>query len=97
KITSYEQLYDMQGSELSRLMMVLLEEAILKATLRIAWFGDKDVAASGAAAAGLVDVANVKFFDVIDGIWKQIFAGVAATTIEKAALAVTADATIEAG
>lgn len=96
KVTSYQELYDMQGSELGQLLVVLLEEAISKAALRVAWFGDKDVAASGAATAGLIDGTNVKFFDVIDGLWKQIYAGVTATTIAKADLAVTATDSLQA-
>ena len=96
KITTYEDLYNMEGSELAKLLTVLLDEAIAKATLRLAWFGDKTVAAAAAGTAGLVAAGNVKFFDVVDGLWKQIFAGVAATTIAKATLGATATASIQA-
>ena len=95
KIKSYEDLYNMQGSELGKLLLVLLEEAIAKAVLRISWFGDKDIAASGAAASGLITADNVKFFDVIDGLWKQIYTGVTASSIIKADLQITADASLQ--
>lgn len=85
-ITHYEQMYNMDGSDLSKLLMVLLEEAISAAILRVVWFGDTAVAAATSTVAGLTDAANIKLFNVIDGLWKQIYAGVTASTITKANL-----------
>jgi hypothetical protein len=74
-------------------LLVQLSEVAIKDTInRAVWFGDTAVAASGAAAAGLVSAANVKFYDYFDGLWKQIFAGVTATTIKRVTIAQNASA-----
>ena len=92
KITMYAEKFDITGSELEQFLSVMLTEAAMRAVLRIAWLADKNVAASGAAAAGLIDGAtNTKFYNHIDGIWAQIFDGVTAgdishTTVKVAAL-----------
>jgi hypothetical protein len=81
KIERYVQKFDIQGSDLENFLKVLLDEAVMRSIWRIAWYADTSVAASGAAASGLIVAGNVKFFDQIDGLWNQIFAGVTATDI----------------
>lgn len=81
KIQKYTDLYDITGTDLEKFFSVLLTEAAMKSVFRIAWLGDLNVAASGAAADGLKAAANVKFYDQIDGLWEQIFDGVTAGDI----------------
>lgn len=83
KIQNYKQLYDITGSDLEIFYAILVEEAITNLVWRAAWFGDTAVAASGAATEGLASAANVKFYDYFNGLWKQIFAAVTATTVKR--------------
>ena len=86
QINSYAQKFNIEGSDLEKLIIAMVEDAMMKATYRVAWLGDKAVAAAGAATAGLKVAGNAKFYNQIDGLWKQIFAGVTATTIKKVAI-----------
>lgn len=94
KITSYAQKFNIEGSDLDKLIIAMVEDSMMKAVYRYAWFGDTAVAAAGAATAGLKSAANVKFYDAVDGLWKQIFAGVTATTIKKVAITENAQLTL---
>jgi len=84
KITSYAQKFDIEGSDQMRFIAALIEDSASKAIARIVWFGDKSVAAAGASTAGLKAAGDVKFYSLIDGLWKQIFTGVIANKIAKA-------------
>ena len=83
KITAYAQKFNMEGSDLAKLMVVKIEESLMQSIPRHAWFGDKTVPTAAAGAAGLKLVANAKFYNVITGLWKQIFIAVTATTIKR--------------
>ena len=74
KIRQYAEKFDIEGSDLEQLLAVMLTEAAMKAVWRIAWLGDKSVAAATASAAGLITSDNVKFYNQINGLWYQIFA-----------------------
>lgn len=87
KITTYAEKFDMEGSDLAKLMVIKIEESLSQSIPRHAWFGDKSVAAAGAAAAGLKVAGSAQYYNVINGLWKQIFAGVTATTIKKVSIA----------
>lgn len=56
-------------------------DASLESQLRLSSFGDT-AAANIASAGRITDGVNVKYFNVIDGIWKQVETGVTAETIE---------------
>ena len=88
KITSYAQKFDITGSDEEKFIAALIENSASNAIARIVWFGDKAVAAATSSVAGLISAANVKFYDMIDGLWKQIFAGVTATTIKKGTIVI---------
>lgn len=83
KINEYKQLFDISASDEELFISTMLSESAMKSVYRIAWFGDTAVAQAGAAASGLLLAADVKFYDQIDGIWKQIFAGVTASDIQR--------------
>jgi len=78
--------YDVEGSEEIKLIASRLLEALDEAILRLTWFGDKqaNVVASGGT---LNSPAVVDYFNTVDGIWKQIFTGVASSTIQRATIA----------
>lgn len=95
KITSYAEKFDITGSDVLNFIAALVEDSASKAIARIVWFGDKDVAISGAAAAGLKAAGDVKFYDLIDGLWKQIFAGVISGNVQQATVGVSAEATFD--
>ncbi len=103
KITTYRENYEIEGTDLEIFLMILFEESISKLIWRASWFADKSVAAADASNAGLVDGANVKFYDYFDGLWVQIFAAVTATTInrvtitENSAVTKNAQLTLAAG
>ena len=74
KITEYSQKFNIEGSELEKLFSVMLSEAAMKAVWRLAWLGNKEVAGAGANTAGLKNATTyAKFFNLVDGLWDQIF------------------------
>jgi len=83
KISEYRQKYDITGSDLEIFFSILFLESIQSTIWRATWFADTSVAAAGAAAAGLVAVGDVQFYDYFDGLWNQIFAGVVATDVAR--------------
>lgn len=93
KINKFEELYDIQGSDLEKFLMALFSDSASKSVLRYAWLGDTAVAAAGAGSAGLVSAGDVKFYNVIDGIWKQLFAGVVAADVKRYELTINAEVT----
>ena len=86
KIKTYMEKFDLSGSDLAMLTAVRIEDSLSKSIFRYAWFGDKSVAAAGAAAAGLKVAGDAKFYNVINGLWKQIFTAVGAAKIKKVAI-----------
>lgn len=96
KIRNYRELYDITGSDLEIFYAILIEEAIVNTIWRAAWFGDTAVAQSGAGTAGLILAADVKFYDYLDGLWKQIFAAVTATTVKRVTITQNAITTSKA-
>ena len=86
KITSYNEKFNIEGSDEEKTIVALVENAAYQAILRHGWLGDTAIAAAGASTAGLKVAGNAKFFNVINGIWKDIFTGVAATKIKKVAI-----------
>ena len=76
KIQEYRERFDITGSDEYLFLAKEIEDAIVDAVYRAIWFGDTDVAASGANTAGLVDGDNAYAFNYFDGFWKQIFSGV---------------------
>lgn len=96
KIQAYVEKFDITGSDLENLLSVLLSDAALRAVWRYAWLGDTDVAQAGAAAAGVKLAADVKFYDAVDGIWKQAFTNVSAGDLERYSITENSEATTTA-
>lgn len=77
--------YDVEGSEEIQMVATRLLEAIDEAILRLAWFGDKS--AENVVSGGTITNGVIKeYFTGVDGIWKQIFAGVTAGDIKRATI-----------
>lgn len=93
KIKEYAELYDASGSEELMFISSLVLAALVKTITRAAYFGDTAVAVSGAAASGLVNAADIKFYNYFDGIFKQLFAAVTAGTVTRVTIAENALAT----
>jgi len=84
RIQKYIDRYEVSDmSDQARFIASRVLESIQETMWRAVWLGDTAVAAAGAAAVGLVDAANVKFYDYFNGLWKQIFAGVTAGDIAR--------------
>lgn len=74
--------YDLTGTDFADFIMERLSTALLEDTMRIAWFNDKDAAHSDDSPAGVLtpasvnpaDPTDVTDYNIIDGIWKRLFA-----------------------
>jgi len=82
-VRNYRELYNIEGSDQMLYMAKKITDSITKSASRIAWFGDEDVAAATAGDPGLKVAGDAKFYNMLDGLWKQIFTGVAGGDIEK--------------
>lgn len=83
---------DFIGSEAYGVIIAKVEQAMVKMNNRLVWFGDK--AAANVAAAGVIkDGVEVKYFNIIDGLFKQIFAEIPTTA--KNYVAIPANAGID--
>ena len=79
KVQNYRELYDIEGSDVGIMIADMVQDSIKDSLLRLAWFGDKNVAAATASAPGLVSSSDVAAYSPIDGIWTQVFAAAAAS------------------
>lgn len=69
--------YDRIGSEEMGVIVSKLEQALTAMLNRLVWFGD--TAADNVANAGVItDGVDVDYFNIIDGLWKQIMTEVPA-------------------
>jgi len=70
--------YDKIGTEEFGLIIAKADQAIVKMINRLVWFGDT-AAANVSAAGEITNGTDVKFFNPIDGLFKQIFAEIPTT------------------
>lgn len=70
---NYRELYNIEGSDQMMYMAKKIIDSITEGASRIAWFGDTDVAAATGGSAGLKVAGDAKFYNMLDGLWKQIF------------------------
>ena len=65
---------DLTGTDFANFLIERTDDAVLESIWRIAWFGDRDISDTTASPPGtLNDPLKVKFFDQIDGFFKQLF------------------------
>lgn len=93
KISKYADIYDISGTDEEKFLMELFSESAIEAVDRLIWLGDTAVAVSGAAVSGLVNAADVKFYDAVDGLFKQIYAAVVAGSVKRFTITKNAAAT----
>jgi hypothetical protein len=77
--------YDVEGSDEIKMVASRLLEAIDETIVRLAWFGDKS-AANIVSGGTITNSVNKAYFTSVDGIWKQVFAGVTAGNIKRATI-----------
>jgi len=66
---------DLTGTDWSNWFNDLYAEAIRDAVLRIAWFSDTTASNVGDSPPGLItDGVSVDYYNIIDGLWVQLFA-----------------------
>jgi len=69
---------DLSGTDLMEYLMEVIPDAGLDDLWRIVWFGDEDISDyAGSPQGTLGDATDIPYYNLIDGLWKQIFAGVA--------------------
>lgn len=84
---------DMTANDyLDEVIVPRLELAIMKMYIRIAFFSDTE--AKNVSDGGVIkDGVDVDYFNLIDGIWKQLFAGVTAGTTPRVTISANSEAT----
>lgn len=78
---------------LDEIIVPRLELAMMKMYIRLAFFGDKD--AENVTDGGIIkNGVDTSYFTLIDGIFKQLYAGVTAGTTKRVTIAANSEATI---
>lgn len=78
---------------LDEIIVPRLELAIMKMYIRLAFFGDK--AAENVSDGGIIkNGVDTSYFTLINGIFKQLYAGVTAGTTKRVTIAANSEATI---
>ena len=79
---------DLTGTDFVNFIEDRLGDALEEANLRIIWFNDVDHALTTASPAGNVTAGTtIGYFNIIDGLWKQIFSVVTATPARQTVIA----------
>jgi len=69
---------ELDDTYLMAYLMDVIPDAMVEDLWRAVWFGDTDISHDGASPAGtLASSSDIVYYNLIDGLWKQIFAGVA--------------------
>jgi hypothetical protein len=68
---------DLTDTTFATFALELMTSAAKEDLIRFAWFGDTEID-EVAEGGTLGDAADIAYYDIINGFWKQIFAGVAA-------------------
>jgi len=78
QVKAYRALYDFtEGvSDFAVFVSAWVLDSMRKAVLRYAWLGDTTVSTATGGAAGLLSAGNAQFYNVITGVWKQVFGAV---------------------
>lgn len=86
--------YDITNTDIMKALLLRMEYALRKGYIIHTWFGDTDAAVWDDSPAGVLATGtDPKYFNLIDGFWKQLFAIGAGTASQKVAIAANAQAT----
>jgi len=78
---------DLTSTDFANFLEDRLKVAIKESVFRHAWFGDTAIAHYNDSPAGVLkNGIDEDYFNVIDGLWKQIFAVIATTASQKVAI-----------
>lgn len=84
---------DLTNTDFANFLSERLGDAMTESVFRHAWFGDTDAANYNSSPAGVItNGVDVDYFNVIDGLWKQVFAIVAGNSAQKIAITKNAGA-----
>lgn len=79
---------DLTNTDFANFLSERLADAMFEAVYRHAWFGDKDAANYNDSPAGkITNGVDVDYFNVIDGLWKQLFSIATAAPDQKVSIA----------
>ena len=84
--------YDLTTGDFIDFAMDIMTTAVKEDALRLIWFGDTG-ADTILNASFLQDAGDIPFYDAIDGLWKQVFDAVTATTMNQVAITANAGGT----
>lgn len=68
---------DLTGTDFADFLIERVVDALYQSIYRIAWFGDTAIL-NNASGGVLLDGIDIRYFNAIDGLWKQFFAVAAA-------------------
>lgn len=89
RMARYPDEYDPSGSPEFEVLANAADITTRKMLFRHAHFGDKDIA-NVSSGGYLKNGTDVKYFNCLDGLWKQVFAGVSATDIKRVTISANA-------
>ena len=92
---------DFSDGDYENIVAVRLQEAIKKFIIRLVWFSDEDAAnvniSQGANIGGLITAGvNTIYFDILNGLWKQLMAQITVNSDQRVAVTENAGATYAA-
>jgi hypothetical protein len=87
--------YDVEASDEVKMLASELLESIDESIYGLVWFGDKS-AATIASGGTLSNTTDIDLFKPVNGLWKQIFAGVTAGDVVRATIAANTGTTYAA-
>ena len=83
---------DLTETDYMSIVVDVLTKVIKKAIWRMVWFNDTD--AENISGGGIItNGVDLKYFDILDGLWKQIFAAVPSGSAQRVNIAANAAAT----
>lgn len=69
---------NLEDTDVAKYLMDTMPPAILDDLWRLVWFGDVDITDIADSPAGtLGSASDIPYYNILDGLWKKIFAGVA--------------------
>jgi hypothetical protein len=98
KIDTYREIYDISGSDIEVLFTAVILNRIEEAILRISFLADTTVLASTVSSPGIITTAGngvtVAHYNMLNGIWKQVFDYIALIPAQRVTITENANTTI---
>ena len=85
---------DLTPTDFARFVVERMSDAAYEDALRIVWFNDKNAANYNSSPAGVItNGVSLGDYNIIDGLWKQLFAIATATPARRVTISANAEAT----